>query len=386
MKTLAAIDIHQKRVLIREDFNVPFDAQGRITSDVRIKAALPTIHHALKNGAAVILMSHLGRPTEGQFDKAFSLEPVAKHLSTLLGQPVKLAKEISDATDVKPGEVVLLENVRFNVGEEVDDETLARHYASLCDVFVMDAFATAHRAQASTHAVAKFAPIACAGPLLTDELDAIGKALKAPEKPVLAIVGGSKVSTKLHILENLLSQVDNLILGGGIANTFLYAAGYEVGLSLYEKDLVTAAKKIMDEAKKKGVSILLPLDAVVAKTVSADATVEIKPLISVGLDDRILDVGPVTSQRYNEIIVQAKTIIWNGPVGVFELAPFANGTAKLANAIAASGAFSLAGGGDTIAAIEQNKIIDKISYISTAGGAFLELLEGKTLPGVAVLN
>jgi phosphoglycerate kinase len=379
------VDLRNKRVLIREDFNVPIK-DLEISNDTRIRAALPTIRHALSCGAAVILMSHLGRPEEGQFDPEASLWPVVNYLSTVLGQPVKLIENWMDGIDIKPGEVVMCENVRFNVGENADDEVLAKNMAALCDVFVMDAFGTAHRAQASTHGVAKYAPIACAGPLLMAELDALGKAMEKPARPLLAIVGGSKVSTKLTILKSLINQVDNLIVGGGIANTFLVAAGFSVGASLYEKDLVDEAKSLIEAMHKKGGKLPLPIDVKVAKEFSEHAKASIKKIKDIEADDMILDVGPETLHAFSKLINKAGTILWNGPVGVFEFPEFAEGTQKMAEAIANSKAFSIAGGGDTLAAIDQFHISDKISYISTGGGAFLEFLEGKTLPAVAVLQ
>ena len=383
---LRDLDLKDKRVLIREDFNVPQDDNGNITSDARIIAALPTIQYALQHGAAVILMSHLGRPEEGKFDAKHSLAPIAKRLSELLGQEVPLITHWQNGVTAKTGQVVLLENVRFNPGENNDDETLAKKFARLCDVFVMDAFATAHRAQASTHGVAKFAPVVCAGPLLQAELDAIGKVLKNPAHPLIAIVGGSKVSSKLIVLKNLLPVVDQLIVGGGIANTFIAAAGFAVGKSLYEADLVPEAKRLINEANKLGAAIPIPSDVIVAKHFSADAVAEIKPIDAVAADDIILDIGPQTAIYYRSLLQHAGTILWNGPVGVFEFPAFAEGTRMLAEAIADSGAFTVAGGGDTLAAIDKYGIADKMSYISTGGGAFLELLEGKKLPGVAVLD
>ncbi len=386
MKLMQQIDLQNKRVLIREDLNVPLNQEGEITSDLRIQAALPTIKAALAQQAAVILMSHLGRPTEGQFEAEYSLAPVAKKLSALLQQPVKLIVNWQNGVDVKPGEVVLLENVRFNKGEAKDDDALAKQYASLCDVFVMDAFATAHRAQASTHGVAKYAPAACAGPLLEQEIDALEKALANPQKPFVAIVGGSKVSSKLTVLKNLINKVDQLIVGGGIANTFIAAAGYNVGKSLYEADLIDQADALMQQAKARGASIPLPIDVVVATEFSADAETEIKLLNEIDDEDRILDIGPQTTKAYAKILQTSKTIVWNGPVGVFELAPFEQGTKAVATAIAESKAFTVAGGGDTLAAIEKYQVSNKISYISTGGGAFLELLEGKALPAITILN
>ena len=386
MKRMQNINLKNKRVLIREDLNVPLDDTGNISSDIRIKAALPTIKQALEKGAAVILMSHLGRPEEGVFDSKFSLAPVATRLQELLHQDVKLVSAWQEGLEVKPGEVVLLENVRFNKGEQKNDVALAKQLASLGDVFVMDAFATAHRAQASTYGVAKYAPIACAGPLLQGELDALSKAIEAPAKPFVAIVGGAKVSSKLPVLESLVDKVDQLIVGGGIANTFIAAAGYNVGKSLYEADLISTAKTLMATAKANDAEIPLPIDVVTATTFSADAVAETKLVAEVGDDDMILDIGPKTAALYAQLLQTAKTIVWNGPVGVFELAPFEGGTKALAESIAASSAFTVAGGGDTLAAIDKYALSDKISYISTGGGAFLELLEGKALPAVTILE
>lgn len=386
MQSAQNLDLTNKVVLIREDLNVPLDDSGKITSDNRIQAALPTIKQALDQQAAVIIMSHLGRPTEGCYEEKYSLAPVAKRLSELLEQPVELIKDWQHNFQIAPGQVFLLENVRFNKGEQADDEELAKKYASMCEVFVMDAFATAHRAQASTHGVAKFAPIACAGPLLAKEIESLNKALANPEKPLLAIVGGSKVSSKLSVLQNLIDKVDQLIVGGGIANTFIAAAGHSVGKSLYEPDLVDAAKQLIQQAQKRGSDIPIPVDVVVATEFSAQAEAKIKPVTDVADDEMILDIGPETADRYAKLINQAKTIVWNGPVGVFEMAPFEQGTKLMAQAIAQSNAFSVAGGGDTIAAIEKYGISDKISYISTGGGAFLELLEGKQLPAITALQ
>ena len=379
------LDLHGKRVLIRVDFNVPVK-DGKVTSDVRIKAALPTLQHAIKAGAKVMVMSHLGRPTEGEYNAEFSLQPVADHLSSLLGQPVRLAKEWLSGVDVAEGEVVLCENVRFNVGEKQDNDTLARNMAALCDVFVMDAFGTAHRAQASTHGVAKYAPIACAGPLLTAELEALSKALANPQRPLVAIVGGSKVSTKLTILKALSTKVDQLIVGGGIANTFLAAEGLPIGQSLAEADLEQDAKQLRSEIQAKGGDIPLPTDVRVAQEFAPDAQATVKAAQDVAGDDMIMDVGPDSAEQLAALLQQAGTIIWNGPVGVFEFAEFGEGTKKLAQAIANSQAFSIAGGGDTLAAIDQYGVADGISYISTGGGAFLEFVEGKTLPAVAMLT
>jgi phosphoglycerate kinase len=383
---MSMLDLQDKRVLIREDLNVPFDDQGNISSDARIRAAVPTIELALQKGAAVIILSHLGRPTEGVYDDQLSLAPVAKRLSELLNKPVRFSEDYLRGITIKPGEVVLCENVRFNVGEKKDDPTLAKRLAALCDVFVMDAFATAHRAEASTHAVAEFAPMACEGPLLERELTALTTALKHPERPLLAIVGGSKVSTKLVVLESLLNKVEQLIVGGGIANTFLAAQGFAIGKSLYEADLVAEAQKLLALAKQKNREIVLPTDVVVATEFANDATATIKKINEVDANDMILDVGPETAKHYASIIAKAGTIVWNGPVGVFEMEAFSHGTQSLAEAIASAPGFTLAGGGDTVAAIEKYNIGDKLSYISTAGGAFLEFLEGKTFPAVEVLD
>ena len=374
------VDLQGKRVLIREDLNVPVK-EGVVTSDARIRASIPTIEAALKAGARVMLMSHLGRPEEGMYDEAASLAPVAARLSELLGREVPLVKDWLEGVDVEPGELVLCENVRFNKGEKANDEALARRMAALCDVYVMDAFGTAHRAQASTHGVGQFAPVACAGPLLAAELDALGKALHAPAQPLVAIVGGAKVSTKLEVLEALADKVDQLVVGGGIANTFLAAAGFPVGQSLCEHDLIPAAKRIAAK-----VSIPLPTDVVVAKAFAADAHAVVKAVADVEADDLILDVGPETAARLAGLMQEAGTIVWNGPLGVFEFDQFGEGTRMLSEAIAASNGFSIAGGGDTLAAVDKYNIADKVSYISTGGGAFLEFLEGKTLPAVAMLS
>ncbi|MEX0871615.1 MAG: phosphoglycerate kinase, partial [Aquisalimonadaceae bacterium] len=372
-----------KRVLIREDLNVPV-RDGRVGDDTRIRASLPTIRHALNAGARVMLMSHLGRPKEGVFDPEASLAPVASHLETLLECPVRLQRDWLDGVDVGPGEVVLCENVRFNSGEKANDEALSRRMAALCDVYVMDAFGTAHRAQASTHGVARFAPVACAGPLLAAELEALGKALDNPARPMIAIVGGSKVSTKVTVLEALSGVVDQLIVGGGIANTFIAAAGHPVGKSLYEADLVDEARRLMAQARSRGGEIPVPVDVVTAKAFSEYANGEIKRVEEVAEDDLILDIGPQTARLYEQILGKAGTIVWNGPVGVFEFEQFGNGTQAVAEAIASSPAFSIAGGGDTLAAVAKYGVSDRISYISTGGGAFLEFLEGKTLPAVDV--
>ena len=378
-------DLAAKRVLIREDLNVPVK-EGVVTSDARIRAALPTIKAGVDAGARVMLMSHLGRPKEGQFESTYSLRPVAEHLGALLNQRVRLAPDWLDGVEVAEGEVVLCENVRFNAGEKADDEGLSRKMAALCDIFVMDAFGTAHRAQASTHGVARFAPVACAGPLLATELEALGKALESPARPMAAIVGGSKVSTKLTVLESLSHVVDQLIPGGGIANTFIAAAGYPVGNSLVERDLIDQAKKLIDDAAASGGEIPIPTDVVVGKTFSADTPAIIKTVSEVAKDDMIFDIGPQTAARFARMMHDAGTIVWNGPVGVFEFDQFGEGTRILGEAIAGSNAFSIAGGGDTLAAVDKYNIAQDISYISTGGGAFLEFLEGKTLPAVAMLE
>jgi len=374
-----------KRVLMREDLNVPIK-DGKITSEQRILAALPGIKLALEAQAKVMVMSHLGQPTEGEVDPAFSLAPIADRLSELLGQKVRLIKDWLNGVDVAVGEVVLFENVRFNKGEKKDNEELAKKMASLCDVFVMDAFATAHRAQASTHGVGKFAPVACAGPLLEAELDALSRAFENPEKPLLALVGGSKVSTKIQLLENLLNKVNILLVGGGIANTFIAAAGFPIGKSLCEADFIPKAQELIAIAKQRGAEIPIPTDVVVAKEFSETAIAQIKAVQDIAADDIILDIGPQTSKRLADIISSVKTIVWNGPVGVFEYEQFSAGTKTIANAIANSQAFSIAGGGDTLAAIGKFNVADKISYISTGGGAFLEFLQGDKLPAVAMLE
>jgi len=373
-------DLAGKRVLIRFDFNVPV-MDGHVTSDARIRAALPTIRHALEAGAGVIVMSHLGRPTEGEWEDQFSLGPVARHLGVLLGQNVSLADNWLEGVDVEPGQVVMCENVRFNVGEKKNDPGLAQKMAALCDVFVMDAFGTAHRAQASTYGVAEYAPVACAGPLLITELEALGKALENPARPMVAIVGGSKVSTKLTVLDALSNKVDKMIVGGGIANTFIAAAGHPVGKSLCEVDMLDQARKLLQTA-----DIPLPTDVVVAAEFSADAEAIIRSVDATGDAEMILDIGPQTAEMYAEILASAGTIVWNGPVGVFEIDQFGQGTKRIAEAVADSPAFSIAGGGDTLAALEKYEIGDRISYISTGGGAFLELLEGKKLPAIAILE
>ncbi len=382
---MTAVDLHHKRVLIREDFNVPMQ-DGKITSDTRIRAALPTIELALKQNAKVILMSHLGRPNEGEFQADLSLKPIADALSKLLNKPVKFVGDWINGVDLQNGEIALCENVRFLNGEKKNDPALSKKMAALCDVFVMDAFATAHRAECSTAGVAEFAPVACAGLLLAQELEALHKALLNPQRPLVAIIGGSKVSTKLTILESLLQKTNQLIVGGGIANTFLAAAGFNVGKSLYEPELLDTAKKLLAHAQQQNVAIPLPVDVVVAKEFSATATATIKDVNNIANDDMILDIGPKTTQAYISILQSAKTILWNGPVGVFEFAAFAEGTKGIAMAIAESEAFSIAGGGDTLAAIEKYHIADKLSYISTGGGAFLEFVEGKELPAVKVLQ
>ncbi|MGL5007185.1 MAG: phosphoglycerate kinase [Plesiomonas sp.] len=374
------LELAGKRVLIRADLNVPVK-EGKVTSDARIRASLPTIELALKQGASVMVTSHLGRPTEGEYNEEFSLLPVVNYLKDVLDAPVRLAKDYLDGVDVAAGELVVLENVRFNKGEKKDDETLSKKYAALCDVFVMDAFGTAHRAQASTHGVAKFAPIACSGPLLSAELDALGKAMKEPARPMIAIVGGSKVSTKLTVLESLSKIADQLVVGGGIANTFIAAAGHNVGKSLCEADLLDTAKKLAAEC-----DIPVTTDVVVGKEFSETTPATIKAVSDVSDDDMIFDIGPDSAEVLAEIIMNAKTILWNGPVGVFEFDQFAKGTEVIARAIAASPAFSIAGGGDTLAAIDKFGIADQVSYISTGGGAFLEFVEGKVLPAVAMLE
>jgi phosphoglycerate kinase len=380
------LDLHGKRVLIRQDLNVPVK-DGKVTSDKRILASLPTIEHAMNAGAKVMVMSHLGRPTEGKYDEQFSMIPVGEHMAALLGHNVEMVKDWIDGIGpMNDGDVVLCENVRFNRGEKSNDEALSKKMAALCDIFVMDAFGTAHRAQASTHGVARFAPVACAGPLLAGELEALGKALDNPARPMAAIVGGSKVSTKLTVLESLSKVVDQLIPGGGIANTFIAASGYNVGKSLYEQDLVPEAKRLMEAASAKGGEIPVPTDVVVGKEFSESAEAVVKKVEDVADDDMIFDIGPETAARYAGMMKDAGTIVWNGPVGVFEFDQFGEGTRILGEAIAASDAFSIAGGGDTLAAVDKYNIASKISYISTGGGAFLEFLEGKKLPAVAMLE
>jgi phosphoglycerate kinase len=374
------LDLAGKRVMIRFDFNVPIDG-GEVSSDARIRAGLPTIQAALQGGAAVILLSHLGRPTEGEFEEQFSLEPVARNLSVALGQEVRLASHWLDGVDVEPGQAVLCENVRFNVGEKKNDPVLAQTMAGLCDIFVMDAFGTAHRAQASTYGVAEHAAVACAGPLLVEELRALGKALESPARPMAAIVGGSKVSTKLTVLDALADRVDQLIVGGGIANTFLAAVGFSIGKSLHEPNMLQQARDLLEKT-----SIPLPTDVVVATEFSADVPARTCLVDDVGPEDMILDIGPATAESYAKLLVNAGTIVWNGPVGVFEIDQFGEGTRTVGEAVAESSAFSIAGGGDTLAALEKYQLGARISYISTGGGAFLELLEGKKLPAVAILE
>jgi len=382
---MSDMDLSGKRVLIREDLNVPVK-DGRVMSEQRILAALPTLELALASGAALMVTSHLGRPKEGSWSAEDSLAPVAARLSELLGRPVPLLRDWVDGVQVSPGDIVLLENCRMNVGEGKDDDALARKYAALCDVFVMDAFGTAHRAQASTHGVIRYAPVACGGPLLMGELDALAKALEAPKRPLLAIVAGSKVSTKLELLGNLVGKVDQLIVGGGIANTFLAANGLPVGKSLCEHDLVETARAIMADADARGAHIPMPGDVVVADRFAADAKATVKAVADVAADDMILDIGPETAARYAQLIANAGTVLWNGPVGVFEFDAFGQGTRVLAEAIAASQAFSIAGGGDTLAAVDKYGVAGGIGYISTGGGAFLEFCEGKPLPAVVALQ
>lgn len=385
VQKMTDLNLAGKRVLIREDLNVPIE-DGKVASDARLRASLPTIQKALDAGAAVMVMSHLGRPVEGEGASEFSLAPVAAYLSDVLRKNVPLVTDYLSGVAVKPGDVVLLENVRFNRGEKKNDDELGKKYAALCDVYVMDAFGTAHRAEASTNAVARHAPVACAGPLLAAELDALGKAMAKPARPLVAIIGGSKVSTKLTILDALASQVDKLIVGGGIANNFLKAAGFPVGKSLYEPDLVDEAARLMRAAKDKGGEIPLPVDVVVAKEFSETAPATTKDAKDVADDEMILDIGPKTAALYADILHNAGTVVWNGPVGVFEMTPFAKGTEALCKAVAESRAFSIAGGGDTLAAIDKFGVEKKVSYLSTGGGAFLEFLEGKKLPAVAILE
>ena len=378
-------DLEGKRVLIRQDLNVPVHA-GQVASDVRIRASLPTIESALKAGGRVMLMSHLGRPTEGQFDAQYSLAPVADHLSKLLGLKVRLCVDWLDGIDFSSTDVVLCENVRFNVGELANDSELSQRIADNCDIFVMDAFGTAHRAHASTHGVAQFAPVACAGPLLVAELEALHRALDNPARPMIAIVGGAKVSTKLTVLESLATVVDQLIPGGGIANTFIAAAGYDVGKSLIEVDLIPQAKRLMQLTEAKGSRIPVPTDVVVSTELSASASAQVKPVSAIRDNDMILDIGPETAERFAAMMSTAGTVLWNGPVGVFEFDQFGEGTRILGQAIAASSAYSIAGGGDTLAAVDKYNIASNVSYISTGGGAFLEFLEGKDLPAVSILE
>jgi phosphoglycerate kinase len=383
---MADLDLAGKRVFIRADLNVPQDDAGAITDDTRIRASVPGMRLALGKGAAVMVTSHLGRPKEGEFSEADSLAPVARRLSELLGRDVPLLRDWVGGVAVKPGELVLLENCRFNKGEKKDDETLARKMAALCDVYVNDAFGTAHRAEATTHGIARFAPVACAGPLLAAELDALGRALANPRRPLVAIVAGSKVSTKLTILKSLAERVDQLIVGGGIANTFMLAAGLPIGKSLAEADLAPAANEIIGIMGKRGAAVPIPEDVVCGKQLAADTPAIVKAAKDVAADDMILDIGPATARRYAQILQKAGTIVWNGPVGVFELDAFGSGTRTVAQAIAASPAFSSAGGGDTLAAIAKYGVTERIGYISTGGGAFLEFLEGRTLPAVQVLE
>ena len=385
MLKMSELDLAGKRVLIREDLNVPVQG-GEVTSDGRIKAALPTLKAARDAGARVIVMSHLGRPVEGEFDAALSLAPVVERLADLLGQPVRLVDDWHEGVEVAAGEIVVLENIRFEVGEKKDDEDLSRRLAALCDVYVMDAFGTAHRAQASTHGVARFAPVACAGPLLVAELEALGKALGNPDRPLLAIVGGAKVSTKLTVLQALIERVDQLIVGGGIANTFIAAAGHNVGRSLYEPDLLDEARRLMDLARERGAEIPVPEDVIVATELSSEVQPTRRNVDEVADDEMILDIGPRTAEAYATRIREAGTVVWNGPVGVFEYDAFAGGTRAVSEAVAQSAAFSIAGGGDTLAAVDKFGVTDRVSYISTGGGAFLEFIEGKTLPAVAVLE
>ncbi|RJE76626.1 phosphoglycerate kinase [Pseudoalteromonas citrea] len=382
---MADLDLSGKRVLIREDLNVPVKG-GKVTSDARIRASLPTIKLALEKGAKVMVMSHLGRPIEGEYDEQYSLQPVVDYLNDALEQSVRLEKEYLNGVEVAENEVVVFENVRFNVGEKKDDESLSKQLAALCDVYVMDAFGTAHRAQASTHGVGLFAETACAGPLLANELEALGKALDNPARPLVAIVGGSKVSTKLTVLDSLSTVVDQLVAGGGIANTFIAAAGNPVGKSLFEADLIAEANKLTTAAKANNGEIPVPSDVVVGTEFSESAVATIKDVADVTAEDMIFDIGPNTANTLAKIIEQAGTVVWNGPVGVFEFDQFGNGTQAIANAIAKSDAFSIAGGGDTLAAIDKYGVADNISYISTGGGAFLEFLEGKKLPAVAMLE
>lgn len=382
---MADLDLAGKRVLIREDLNVPIK-HGKVSSDARLVAAIPTIQLALQKGAKVMVCSHLGRPDEGVYNAEFSMQPVVDYLASALKVPVRLVVDYLEGVDVNANEVVVFENVRFNKGEGKNDETLSKKLAALCDVFVMDAFGTAHRAQATTHGVAKFAPIACAGPLLAAELEALAAALKNPKRPLVAIVGGSKVSTKLTVLESLSSIVDQLVVGGGIANTFIAANGHSVGKSLCEHDLIPEAQRLMAQAKARGGNIPVPTDVVTGKAFSEETPAELKSVANISADDMVFDIGPDSTQALVDILKNAGTIVWNGPVGVFEFSQFEAGTKAIAEAIASSDAFSIAGGGDTLAAIDKYGVADKISYISTGGGAFLEFLEGKTLPAVEILE
>ena len=382
---MADLDLAGKRVLIREDLNVPVK-NGKVTSDARLLAAIPTIELALQKGGKVMVCSHLGRPDEGVYNAEYSMQPVVDYLAGALKAPVRLVVDYLDGVEVNAGEVVVFENVRFNKGEGKNDETVSKKLAALCDVFVMDAFGTAHRAQATTHGVAQFAPIACAGPLLAAELDALAAALKNPKRPLVAIVGGSKVSTKLTVLESLSSVVDQLVVGGGIANTFIAASGHSVGKSLCENDLIPEAQRLMAQAKARGGNIPVPTDVVTGKAFSEDTVAELKNVADISADDMVFDIGPDSTQALVDILKNAGTIVWNGPVGVFEFSQFEAGTKALAEAIANSDAFSIAGGGDTLAAIDKYGVADRISYISTGGGAFLEFLEGKTLPAVEILE
>lgn len=385
MKKMTDLNLAGKRLLIREDLNVPVE-NGKTTSDARIRAAIPTLKLALESGAAVMVMSHLGRPTEGKFEQEHSLQPVAESLSQLLGVSVPLQRDWLDGIDIKPGQIVLCENVRFNKGEKANDPALCKRMAALCDIFVMDAFGTAHRAEASTAGIAQFASTACGGPLLVRELDMLRKALDEPARPMVAIVGGSKVSTKLTVLQSLLDRVDQLIVGGGIANTFIAAAGHSVGKSLYEPDLIEEAKRLVGVAADRGTVIPVPVDVVVGKSFSAEAEAITRDVADVQDDELILDVGPRTAEIYADYMKEAGTIVWNGPLGVFEFDQFGSGTLTLAKAIAASDAFSLVGGGDSLAALDKYNLADRMSYLSTGGGAFLEFIEGKTLPAVAALE
>ncbi|WP_448213747.1 phosphoglycerate kinase [Colwellia sp. MEBiC06753] len=382
---MSELSLNNQRVLIREDLNVPVK-DGKITSDARLKAALPTIKLALESGAKVMVMSHLGRPTEGEYNQEFSLQPVVDYLAAALNYPVRLVTDYLDGVEVGTGELVVFENIRFNVGEKKNDEALSKQLAALCDIYVMDAFGTAHRAQASTHGVAKFAPVACAGPLLAGELEALGKALDNPARPLVAIVGGSKVSTKLTVLDSLSQVVDQLVVGGGIANTFIAAAGHNVGKSLYEADLIDEANRLTAAAQANNGNIPVPTDVVVATEFAETATATLKDVTEVADNEMIFDIGPDSAKALADILKSAGTIVWNGPVGVFEFDQFGEGTKIIAQAIADSGAFSIAGGGDTLAAVDKYDIADKVSYISTGGGAFLEFLEGKKLPAVAILE